>query len=119
MSKEALAKSYSAQSATPDSGASSARTRRARSAVSTSPPKRRRRLRAGDAGRLSTLGVDQRMSKAFMLGGAARRGEASRVASTRPREREQESATRGQPKRPDATGRGRIDAVAHSTCDIV
>lgn len=27
-------------------------------------------LRAGDAGRLSTLGVDQRMSKAFTLGGA-------------------------------------------------
>lgn len=28
-------------------------------------------LRAGDAGRLSTLGVDQRMSKSFMLGGGA------------------------------------------------
>src|SRR5688500_1158969 len=28
-------------------------------------------LRAGDAGRLSTLGVDQRMSKSFALGGMA------------------------------------------------
>lgn len=34
-------------------------------------------LRAGDAGRLSALGVDQRMSKAFALGGAA-------AAATRP-----------------------------------
>lgn len=34
-------------------------------------------LRAGDAGKLSALGVDQRMSKAFALGGAA-------AAATRP-----------------------------------
>ena len=34
-------------------------------------------IRAGDAGRLSALGVDQRMSKAFVLGGAA-------AAATRP-----------------------------------
>ena len=34
-------------------------------------------LRAGDAGRLSALGVDQRMSKAFALGGAS-------MAATRP-----------------------------------
>ena len=70
-------------------------------------------LRAGDAGRLSTLGVDQRMSKSFALGGMA---AATRMA--------QSDLTAGAPTAIDdgASGLGRTiiphDPEAVSTADL-
>jgi hypothetical protein len=70
-------------------------------------------LRAGDAGRLSTLGIDQRMSKAFVIGGA--------VAATR---MAQSDLTAGAPTAFDdgASGVGRTmiphDPEAATTADI-
>jgi hypothetical protein len=70
-------------------------------------------LRAGDAGRLSTLGVDQRMSKSFALGGMA---AATRMA--------QSDLTTGSPNAIDdgAAGVGRTniphDPEAASTADL-
>ncbi len=70
-------------------------------------------LRAGDAGRLSTLGVDQRMSKSFALGGMA---AATRMA--------QSDLTAGAPTAFDdgASGAGRTiiphDPEATTTADL-
>jgi hypothetical protein len=59
-------------------------------------------LRAGDAGRLSTLGVDQRMSKSFALGGMA---AATRMA--------QSDLTAGSPNAIDDGGEGARTIVPH------
>jgi hypothetical protein len=59
-------------------------------------------LRAGDAGRLSTLGVDQRMSKSFALGGMA---AATRMA--------QSDLTAGSPTAIDDGGEGARTIVPH------
>ena len=70
-------------------------------------------LRAGDAGRLSTLGVDQRMSKSFALGGMA---AATRMA--------QSDLTTGSPNAIDdgASGVGRTviphDPESAATADL-
>src|SRR5687767_13525085 len=70
-------------------------------------------LRAGDAGRLSTLGVDQRMSKSYALGGMA---AATRMA--------QSDLTTGSPNAIDdgASGVGRTaiphDPEAAATADL-
>lgn len=60
-------------------------------------------LRAGDAGRLSTLGVDQRMSKSFALGGMA---AATRMA--------QSDLTAGTPSAIDDGGEGGRTIIPHS-----
>lgn len=59
-------------------------------------------LRAGDAGRLSTLGVDQRMSKSFALGGMA---AATRMA--------QSDLTAGSPTAIDDGGEGARTIIPH------
>ena len=59
-------------------------------------------LRAGDAGRLSTLGVDQRMSKSFALGGMA---AATRMA--------QSDLTAGSPNAIDDGGEGARTIIPH------
>ena len=59
-------------------------------------------LRAGDAGRLSTLGVDQRMSKSFALGGMA---AATRMA--------QSDLTAGSPNAIDDGGEGGRTIIPH------
>jgi hypothetical protein len=59
-------------------------------------------LRAGDAGRLSTLGVDQRMSKSFALGGMA---AATRMA--------QSDLTAGSPTAIDDGSVGARTAIPH------